>query len=89
MVSQKNLETEINKIKQRNRRVEVDKAWEVSITRKIVVMILTYIIIVITLYVLNLPNPFMNAIIPTVAFFLSTLTIPLFKNWWLRNIYKN
>ena len=88
MYSLKNLRKEISQIRDRNKRVESDKAWETSAARKIVVMILTYIIIVITLYVLNLPNPFMSAIIPTVAFFLSTLTIPLFKNWWLNNIYK-
>jgi len=81
------LKSEIEKIKQRNRKVEADKAWETSLTRKISVIILTYMVIVITLYFLNLPNPFINAIIPALAFFLSTLTFPLFKNFWITKIY--
>jgi len=31
---------------------------------------------------------FVNAIVPTIGFFLSTLTIPWFKSWWLRNYEK-
>jgi preprotein translocase subunit SecF len=82
------LRTEIQKIKARNIKVEADKAWETSITRKVILIILTYVVIVITLFTLGLPNPFANAIIPTLAFFLSTLTIPFFKKWWINNIYK-
>ena len=88
MPSLKQLNSEINKIKTRNKKVEFDKAWETSTTRKIIIALLTYIVIVIFLYIINLPKPFINAIVPALAFFLSTLTIPLFKNWWLNNIYK-
>jgi len=88
MSSIKQLNSEINKIKQRNKRVEADKAWETSTIRKVIIALLTYIIIVIFLYSVNLPKPFSNAIVPALAFFLSTLTIPLFKNWWFNNIYK-
>ena len=42
-----NLEKEIDNIKNRNKRVELDKAWETSFTRKICIMILTYIVVVI------------------------------------------
>ena len=81
------LSNEIAAIQSRNLRVESDKAWETSLTRKILVVLLTYIVIVITLYALGLPNPFTNAIIPAFAFFLSTLTLPLFKKFWLKMFY--
>ena len=35
----KELENEIIKIKERNKRVELDKAWETSWTRRICIMI--------------------------------------------------
>ena len=38
----KELEQEINGIRQRNKRVELDKKWETSVTRKICICILTY-----------------------------------------------
>lgn len=37
---------EIEQIKQRNARVESDKAWETSLFRKILIAVLTYIKIV-------------------------------------------
>ena len=39
----KDLENEIENIKQRNKRVELDKKWETSLTRKLCICILTYI----------------------------------------------
>ena len=82
------LNDEIIKIKERNKKVETDKAWETSLTRKLSILLLTYVVIAITLQILGLPKPLVNAIIPAIAFFLSTLTIPLFKIWWIENIYK-
>jgi len=73
------LQQEIENINQRNKRVEADKAWELSWVRRIIISILTYITIVLFSFVANLPNPFITALIPTVAFILSTLTLPLFK----------
>lgn len=88
MTSLKDLETEITKLKERNKRVESDKAWETSWTRRILIFILTYIVIVIFFIFARLPNPFINSFIPAFAFVLSTLTIPIFKKLWLRYIYK-
>lgn len=82
------LEQEINEIKERNKRVEADKAWETSTTRRLIVLIFTYLVIVIFFYFANLPNPFANAVVPAVAFVISTLSIPLFKKWWLNKICK-
>lgn len=79
-----NLNKEINEIKERNRRVELDKAWETSLTRKVVISILTYIVIVIFFVFADLPNPFVNSIVPALAFLLSTLTLPIFKELWTR-----
>ena len=62
----KNLNKEIEQLKERNIRVEADKARETSTARKILIMILTYAVIVIFLYTAKLPKPRINAIIPTV-----------------------
>ncbi|MDD4901358.1 MAG: hypothetical protein PHS62_04655 [Patescibacteria group bacterium] len=84
MPSLEELQLEIEKIKKRNQRVEMDKAWETSWTRKIVISLFTYATIVVFFYFAGLNKPFVNAIVPAIAFILSTLTIPLFKKWWLR-----
>jgi hypothetical protein len=83
-----NIQKEISQIKERNTRVEIDKAWETSLTRKIIIAILTYFVIVVFFYVAKLPKPWANAIIPSLAFIISTLTLPLFKKAWIKYIKK-
>ncbi|MFH1064816.1 MAG: hypothetical protein V1729_07055 [Candidatus Woesearchaeota archaeon] len=82
------MKPEIDKIKDRNRRVEQDKAWETSKTRRIIISMMTYIIIVLFLFMIDVPKPWLNALIPTAGFVLSTLTLPVFKRAWLRKIHK-
>jgi len=85
---QRNLKKEIESIKERNTRVEVDKAWEVSKTRKIIIAIFTYFVIVLFFIVAGVANPFVNALVPTLGFILSTLSLSVFKKIWLKEIYK-
>ena len=87
MPSIEDLQKEIDEIKIRNKRVEADKAWETSWTRKLLVLILTYTVVVIFFFVAKLPEPFINAIVPSLAFVLSTLTVPAFKKWWMGRVY--
>ena len=79
---------EIKAITQRNKRVERDKSWEVSFTRRVIISIMTYLIIVLFLWINNMPKPWLNSLIPTIAFILSTLTLPFFKRFWIAYIYK-
>lgn len=85
-MSLEELQKEIEEIKARNKRVEIDKAWETSWTRRLIVLLLTYIVVVIFFFVAELPDPFTNAVVPSVAFVVSTLTIPIFKQWWINGI---
>lgn len=77
----KELEEEIVKIKERNKRVELDKAWETSWTRKICIMILTYIVVIIYSYVIKkFDNIFLSSLVPVIGFTLSTLSLGLIRN---------
>lgn len=79
---------DLEQIKERNERVEADKAWETSRTRRILIAVMTYIVIAIFLWSIKAPNPWLNALVPTAGFILSTLTFPFFKKLWLKNIYQ-
>ncbi len=79
----KELEEEILKIKERNKRVELDKAWETSWTRKICIMILTYIVVIIYSYVIRkYDNIFLSSLVPVIGFTLSTLSLTLVRKIW-------
>ena len=88
MTTIKALQKEVEKLKERNKRVEGDKAWETSLSRKVLIAIFTYIVIVLFFIFAGLPKPFHNSIVPALAFVLSTLTLPLFKKFWLKKVYR-
>lgn len=79
-------EKEIKKIQERNKRVELDKAWETSWTRKICIMILTYIVVIIYSYVIRkYDNIFLSSLVPVMGFTLSTLSLKLVRKIWENN----
>ena len=84
----KNLEQEIEKIKQRNKKVEADKAWEVSKTRISLITLLTFILTLIFFYYSGFKNYWIDAVVSTAAFVLSVQTMPLFKRWWVKRFNK-
>ena len=83
-MNNKELEKRIIAIEERNKKVEGDKAWETSPLRKLLILILTYIVAVLYLHVADTTNPFLGAVVPCVGFFLSTLTINIIKKLWLK-----
>lgn len=83
-----NLESRIKKIEERNKKVEADKGWETSWTRRGLLTLFTYLAIGVYMWVIDIQNPWLNAVVPAVAFMLSTLTMPLFKKMWLNSIDK-
>ncbi len=76
---------ELAEIKARNRRVEADKAWETSWTRLVLVAVLTYIVVSLFFLSADIGRPFVNAIVPTLGFILSTLSVPVVKKWWVKS----
>ncbi len=80
----RHLEEKIRQIEERNKKVELDKAWEVSYTRRFLLLMFTYLTIGFYLQAIKIPQPWLNAIVPAVAFMLSTLTLPFFKELWLK-----
>lgn len=75
---------EISEIKERNKKVETDKAWETSITRKVLIALLTYIVMVFLLSAIQNISPYINALVPTLGYLLSTLTVPVVKKYWIK-----
>ena len=84
------IEKEIEQIKQRNKRVEQDKAWETSWTRRICIMILTYIVVIIYSYLIIRTNKIaLSSLVPVIGFTLSTLSLKLIRRIWEIIILKN
>jgi len=84
-MTKKTIEERLEIIEARNNKVEGDKAWETSWTRRISIMVMTYLVVVAYLYFVVHIDPWINAIVPVIGFLLSTLTVGLIKNLWVRN----
>ncbi len=78
------IEQELAQIKERNKRVEAEKAWEKSFSRIGAIMLITYIVACAALYAIGNDNPLRNALIPVLGFLLSTQSIPFLKQWWIK-----
>lgn len=85
----KELEKEIENIKNRNQKVELDKKWETSWTRKVCICVLTYIVVILYSYIVrNYDNIFLSSLVPVIGFTLSTLSLSYVRKIWEKNIDK-
>lgn len=79
----KELEERIIKIEKRNKRVEEDKEWETSLTRRVFIGILTYIVVVLYSYsIREISNIFLSSLVPVIGFGLSTLSLRGIRKIW-------
>lgn len=76
------LEKRIEALEERNQRVELDKTWETSGVRRFLLILFTYVSIGLYLNVISVTSPWLNAIVPSLGFLLSTLTLSFFKKIW-------
>lgn len=73
------INTRLAKIEERNARVEADKTWETSWTRKISIAILTYLVICLFLYTIHETDMWLKAIVPVLGFILSTVSLQIIR----------
>ena len=86
-VDNTDIEKEINDIKERNKKVELNKAWETSWTRKLCIMFLTYIVVILySLSISKINNVFLSSLVPVIGFTLSTLSLNAIRKLWDKNI---
>ena len=78
----KNIEKRVEEIEKRNQRVEKDKAWETSWTRKLSIAVLTYVVVCVYLAVVIHIDPWLNALVPVCGFLLSTLALDQVREFW-------
>lgn len=78
------IEQDIADIKNRNERVEKDKAWEVSKTRRFCIASITYLVAAYYMRTLGVNEYYLHAFVPTGGYLLSTLALPVIKRIWTR-----
>ena len=77
------IEEDIKKIKERNKKVELDKAWETSWIRRICIAVLTYFVVVLYSYIINkFSNIWLSSLVPVMGFILSTLSLKFVRKIW-------
>lgn len=85
----KEIKKELGAIRERNERVEGDKAWEVSGFRVGSITVGMYIIASAALYAIGNDFPLRNALIPAIGYLLSTQSLPFIKRNWIARYRSN
>ncbi|PIN84756.1 MAG: hypothetical protein COV47_05815 [Candidatus Diapherotrites archaeon CG11_big_fil_rev_8_21_14_0_20_37_9] len=83
------LEKEINLLKERNKKVEADKAWETSKTRRLILALSTYFIVYYFLTLINSPDQHFVSLVPAGAYLLQQYSMPFLKKIWAQRFHKN
>ncbi|OGL35177.1 hypothetical protein A3F65_01485 [Candidatus Saccharibacteria bacterium RIFCSPHIGHO2_12_FULL_47_16b] len=81
-MTKRSVEERLVAIEARNARVEKNKAWETSLTRRLSIALLTYFVVVAYLLLIDNDRPYVTAIVPAVGYFLSTLVMRNIKSLW-------
>jgi hypothetical protein len=85
------IEKEIDALQQRNFEKDRGKDFETSYTRVFFLMFVTYWTLFAYMYIIGTNQPFLDAIVPTLGFNISTWSLPLVKEWWIqaRHYYRH
>ncbi len=65
--------------------IDQDKAWETSLFRKIAIVVITYVFMCFVFYYLESEKFYIDALIPTIGFILSNLSLDFLKKYWLKH----
>ena len=84
-MTQEEIEREILALKERNARVETDKAWEKSAVRIYSIALITYIVALALLTVIGNDHAARNALVPVAGYLLSTQSLPFLKTLWKKS----
>lgn len=84
------LDAALHAIHERNKKVEIQKAWETSRTRRVFIAGMTYATAFLYMWQ-GLGEPahdaFMHAFVPMGGYLLSTFGLPMIKERWIQRFY--
>ena len=69
-------------IEERNNKVSLNKSWETSLARILIITSMTYVVASAFLFFIGSQNPFVASIIPAVGFYFSTRSLSIFRKIW-------
>lgn len=75
-------ESILKRILTRNQKVDEEKRWKESLTHRLSVTVLIYIISVCCFYFASVHEIFIVALIPSLGYFISTIKLKLIRHIW-------
>lgn len=78
----------IKDISERNHRAAMEKAWETSKTRRAIIALMTYVVAAVFMKHIGVDGHLLSALVPTGGYLFSTLSLPYFKDIWMKKYDK-
>lgn len=83
------MQPDIEALRSRNARVEAEKAWEMSWTRRGFILLSTFLTAFAYMkFGLGIEAAALHAAVPAGGYFLSTLSLSRIRTFWLQRIYR-
>lgn len=79
---------DIIQLKERTKKVEADKAWETSWTRRGIIGGVTYIIVAFWLAIIGVNHNMIHALVPVASYLAAMALLPMLKQYWIDRVYK-
>ncbi len=74
-------------LKEKNKKIEADKAWETSTTRRAIIAGTTYLIVAMWLSMIGVEHYILHALVPVIAYGVTIAGLPFMKKYWLQKVY--
>lgn len=84
-MEEQDVRNSISAIQMRNKKVEAEKAWETSWQKAAIILSITYVFMIFFMNIIWVKWVYVNAMIPTFWFFLSTLSLGFLKQKYIEN----
>lgn len=78
---------DIMELKLKNKKIEADKAWETSWTRRGIIGIVTYIIVAAWLAMLGVEHNLIHALVVVGSYLVAIAILPMLKKYWVDFVY--
>lgn len=82
------LEDRVRLLEKRSRKSDLNKTWEISLTRRLTISLVLYVTAAMIFAMLLLPNWYACAVLPVSGYWLGSLSLWLMRDLWETNRLK-
>ncbi len=81
------LKKELDTLHDDIRTLKIQQDWNTSVLKHGLVIFMNYLIMLILMYILNIESPFISALLPTLGYAITSISLNSIKKYWIIYTY--